>query len=46
MSELLLMAIIPPIVGLATYAAVRLLRRKDEPAAVQRTSGAEPRMKS
>ena len=45
MGEILLMVIVPPIVGLATYAAVRLIRGKDEHAAGQRTSAAEPRVK-
>ena len=30
MGQLLVMVIVPPIVGLATYAIIRLLRRSDE----------------
>jgi hypothetical protein len=45
MGEILLMAIVPPIIGILTYVIVRMIRRKDEHVTVHRTSGAEPRVK-
>lgn len=45
MGELLLMMMIPPAVGLATYAVVRLMQRKPGGTPPQRTAGPGPRVK-